>query len=117
MHRILRKAEVLRVLRENEAALRQDYFVKTLALFGSLARDEAGPDSDVDLLVEFDRRIGLFHLVGTAQYIEKRLNLPEDSVDLVIRDAVIPELREPIYGEAIDVFGERQMEVSHPAHS
>lgn len=117
MNQALRKADVLRILRANEAALRRDHFVKTLALFGSVARDQAGPNSDVDLLVEFDRRIGLFHLVGTAQHIDKLLGLPEDSVDLVVRDAVIPELREPIYGEAINVFSERQVEVSHPAHS
>jgi hypothetical protein len=117
MNRILRKAEVLRILRANEAALRRDHFIKTLALFGSVARDEAGTDSDLDLLVEFDRRISLFDLVGAAQHIEKMLGLPEDRVDLVIRDAVIPELREPIYGEAIDVFSEGQVEVSHPAHS
>ena len=113
----MRKDEALRILRTNEATLRRDYFVKSLALFGSMARDEEGPNSDVDLLVEFDRRISLFDLVGTAQYIEKLLNLPEDKVDLVIRDAVIPELREAIYGEAIAVFSERQMEISHPAHS
>jgi hypothetical protein len=115
MNRVLRKADVLRVLREHEAALRRDHFVKSLALFGSVARDEAGPDSDVDLLVEFDRRISLFDLVGAAQHIEKLLGLPEDRVDLVLRRNVIPELREVIYGEAIDVFDAEKVEIPHPA--
>jgi len=35
--------------------------VRSLELFGSVARGEAGPNSDVDLLVEFDRPVGLFH--------------------------------------------------------
>ncbi len=115
MDRVLRKAEVLRTLRANEAALRRDHFVKSLAMFGSVARDEAGPESDVDLLVEFDRRISLFDLVGTAQQIEKLLGLPEDRVDLVLRRNVIPELREILYGEAIDVFDSEKVEIPHSA--
>jgi predicted nucleotidyltransferase len=35
--------------------------VRSLDLFGSVARGDAGPGSDVDLLVEFDRPVGLFH--------------------------------------------------------
>ena len=41
---------------------------------------------------------------------------PYDEIAWELRDAVIPELREAIYGEAVDVFSERQMEVSHSAH-
>ncbi len=115
MNRVMRKADVLRILRANEAALRRDHFFKSLALFGSVARDEAGPNSDVDLLVEFDRRISLFDLVGAAQHIEKLLGLPEDRVDLVLRRNVIPELRDIIYGEAIDVFDAEKVEIPHPA--
>ena len=37
--------------------------VKSLAVFGSVARGDAGPDSDVDFLVEFDRSVGLFHFI------------------------------------------------------
>jgi len=117
MNRVLRKADVLRVLREHEAALRRDHFVKSLALFGSAARDEAGPNSDVDLLVEFDRRISLFDLVGAAQRIEKMLGLPEDRVDLVLRRAVLPELREAIFAEAIDVFDTPILESADSARS
>jgi predicted nucleotidyltransferase len=112
----MKRADVLRILRTNEAALRENYHVKTLALFGSVARDEAGPKSDVDLLVEFDRPISLFDLVGAAQYIEKLLRLPEDGVDLVLRRALLPELREPILAEAIDVFNAPAVEVASSAH-
>jgi predicted nucleotidyltransferase len=112
----MKRADVLRMLRANEPTLRQQYFVKSLALFGSVARDEATPNSDVDLLVEFERRIGLFHLVGTAQYIEKLLNLAEDKVDLVLRRAVLPELQGPIFAEAIDVFDTPVVETADSAH-
>ncbi len=55
----MNRDKVLRTLRANETALRRDYYVKSLALFGSVVRNEAGPGSDVDLLVEFDRPISL----------------------------------------------------------
>ncbi len=56
----------------------------TLAALDTI-RQEAAETSDIDLLVEFDRRISLFHLVGTAQYLEELLGVGEDKVDLVIR--------------------------------
>jgi predicted nucleotidyltransferase len=72
--------------------------VRSLDLFGSVARDEASADSDVDLLVEFDRPIGLFHFFRVQQRLEEILGAP---VDLVMRDAVKPQLRERIFAEAI----------------
>jgi uncharacterized protein len=56
---------VLSALRAQQAVLHARFGVTGLALFGSV-RDEAGQDSDVDLLVEFDRPIGLF------QFMEER---------------------------------------------
>jgi predicted nucleotidyltransferase len=76
--------------------------VKSLALFGSVRRDEAGESSDVDLLVEFDRPIGYFHFFDVQEYLQKLLNVPK--VDLVMRDAVIEELKKDILEEALDVF-------------
>lgn len=93
----MRRDEVLRIIREHEPELR-DLYVAKLELFGSVARDEAGPDSDVDLLVEFDREIGLFHLVRVKDHLADLLGRP---VDLVMRRAVREELRERIYAEAI----------------
>jgi uncharacterized protein len=50
----------------------RDFGVKSLALFGSVVRNEANPGSDVDLLVKFDDRpIGLFHVSRTQHYLEK----------------------------------------------
>jgi len=76
--------------------------VRSLALFGSVARNEAGPTSDVDLLVEFDgRTMGLFGFLEIKEYLEGILGCP---VDLVTRAAVIEELKEDIYGEAVNVL-------------
>ena len=49
---------VIRVLKEKNAELSAQYGVKSLSLFGSVARDEATANSDVDLIVEFSRPVG-----------------------------------------------------------
>jgi hypothetical protein len=72
--------------------------VRSLDLFGSVARGEAGPDSDVDLLVEFDEPIGLFHFVRVQQRLEAILGC---RVDLVMREAVKRQLRDRIFAEAV----------------
>jgi predicted nucleotidyltransferase len=72
--------------------------VRSLDLFGSVARGESGPDSDVDLLVDFDKPIGLFHFFRVQHRIEEILG---SKVDLVMRDAVKRQLRERILAEAV----------------
>ena len=62
---------------------------------------ETDPDSDIDLLIEFDRSIGLFRFVHVHVLLKDRLGGVE--VDLVIRDAVYEELKDEIYTEAVDV--------------
>ena len=57
----MQRDDILKILAEHRDGLRQQFGVKALALFGSAARGEATETSDVDLLVEFDRPIGLFH--------------------------------------------------------
>ena len=70
----------------------------SLEIFGSVARGEAGPDSDVDLLVDFDHPIGLFHFFRVQRALEQFLGC---HVDLVMRDAIKPQLRERILREAV----------------
>ena len=96
----LRLEDVQRILAAHEAELKAQG-VKSLAVFGSVARGDAGPDSDVDLIGEFDRPFGLFKFVHVKEYLESILGCP---VDLVTRDTVYEELKEDIYGEAVDVL-------------
>lgn len=72
--------------------------VRSLDLFGSVARGDAGPASDVDLLVDFDRPIGLFHFFRVQRRLEEILGC---KVDLVMRDAVKRQLRDRIFAEAV----------------
>jgi predicted nucleotidyltransferase len=72
--------------------------IKSIAVFGSFARGEATSESDVDILVEFDKPIGLFDFVRTKYFIEDILGT---EVDLVTPDAIRPALRENILAEAV----------------
>ena len=96
----MRREEVLRILAEKKPELHRKFGVKSIAVFGSTARNEAGPDSDIDVLVEFEHRFGLFDLSNTRFFLEDVLN---EKVDLVPRNSIIPEIREIIIGEAVDV--------------
>lgn len=92
--------DVLRRLSREAPALRDRYGVSRLALFGSFARDEASPGSDLDLLVTFDGRPDFDRFMGLKLYLE---DLFGTAIDLVTPGAVRPELRGPIEREAIDV--------------
>jgi predicted nucleotidyltransferase len=66
-----------------------------------VARHEAGPGCDVDLLVEFARPITLFDLAAVQQLLERCLCVPH--VDLVPRDSVYPAFRDNILRGAVHV--------------
>jgi predicted nucleotidyltransferase len=89
--------EAVRILHEHELDLRAHH-VKALSIFGSVARGEAREDSDVDILVEFDRRVGLLAFVGLKLYLEQILGRP---VDLVTPSGLKSSMRESILREAV----------------
>ena len=69
--------QILQVLADELPYLRQRFGVKRIALYGSYARGTASPRSDVDVLVELERPLGL-QFVALAQYLEDRLGLRVD---------------------------------------
>ena len=93
----MRREEALRRLAEH-----RDEFAAmgagSLSLFGSVARDEAGPDSDVDVLIELSRPLDLFDLGRIQVRLEEILG---QRVDLVMPDTVRPRLRARVLAEAI----------------
>jgi predicted nucleotidyltransferase len=98
---VMKRDEVLRILAAHRDELRREYSVKSLALFGSVARDEATGASDIDILVDFDRRVSLFDLIGLQLRLQDLLRVPK--VDVVMRDAIYPAIKDDILSEAIDV--------------
>lgn len=93
------KHEALRIIELNKKRLKE-FQISTLSIFGSVVRDEATPESDIDILVEFnkDARIGIFELVRLKSYLSEILNA---KADLVTPDALHPMLRDDIMREAI----------------
>jgi predicted nucleotidyltransferase len=75
------------------------YRVKELSLFGSAARGDARPDSDLDFLVEFepDARIGLIAFIGLRQDLEDAIGR---KVDLVPRGGLRPLIRDAVLSDA-----------------
>lgn len=79
----------------------EDHGIIRVRVFGSHARDEAGPDSDVDLLVEFaeDRTPSLLRMIGIEQSLGEKLGCP---VDLATERGLKPRAHAHIAAEAVD---------------
>jgi uncharacterized protein len=86
-----RRAEIVGVARKRHA--------HRIAVFGSVARGEAGPDSDLDLLVDFEQGTSLLDHIGLFQDLEELLGV---GVDVVARSALKPR-DEHIRAEAVDL--------------
>ena len=96
----MKQEVVLQTLKQKNAELITKFGVKSLLLFGSVARNEATSTSDVDLLVEFNRPVGYFGLFALQDYLEKLLGCP---VDLGTPDSLKPYIKERVMGELIRV--------------
>jgi hypothetical protein len=88
----------LRALTPRLQAIIERYGASNLAVFGSVARDQATSTSDVDLLVDLPAGISLFQHAELKQDIE---GLLQRSVDLIRRRNLKPTLRERVEAEAV----------------
>jgi|SRR5208283_442066 predicted nucleotidyltransferase len=93
---------VLETLRTHESELRW-FGVSHASVFGSVARGEAGPNSDVDVLVELDekRPIGIFEYARLKLYVNEILH---GAGDVVNRRTLKPLLRDSILNDTVNVF-------------
>jgi hypothetical protein len=93
----MRREEALRRLAEHRDELTA-MGAGSLSLFGSVARDQARPDSDVDVLIELDRPLSLLDLGRIQIRLEEILG---QRVDLVMPEGLRPRLRARVLAEAI----------------
>lgn len=88
--------DVQRILRVHKEELRERYGVKRIGVFGSYSRGEQKEDSDVDILVEFEKPIGLIDFIRLQEYLESLLGV---KVDLVTKGALKKRIKERILQE------------------
>ncbi len=95
---LLSTARVQGILREQKDDLRVNWGVQSIGLFGSYARGEQNAQSDVDLLVEFNRSVGFFEFLKLEEHLGGLLGA---KVDLVTRKALKPHIGRHILDEVI----------------
>lgn len=93
-------AETIKILQEHQDEFKTRFGVKSLFLFGSLARNETEAGSDVDLLVEFISPPGFDKYMDLKFRLEELLGNP---VDLVMKKALRPEAVPVVEKEAVRV--------------
>lgn len=89
---------IKQVLKENLNLLREKYSVKSIGIFGSYLRGEQKQRSDLDVLVEFEKPIGLFKFLELEEYLGSLLKI---KVDLVSRKALKPRIGKRILEETV----------------
>ena len=87
-------------LRKRLAVLGERYEVESIGVFGSYARHEQGPDSDLDLLVTFKKPIDFFRFVELEDWLSGLLGV---KVDLVTKSALKPRIGHRILAEVVQV--------------
>ncbi len=92
-------AKIIARLRELRPVLEQEMGIKRLRVFGSVARGEAGPDSDVDLIADFDPLPGWGYFtmdeeIGTLLNGRKVDLCTENSIDKYIKKRVLKEVQD-----------------------
>src|SRR5262245_1382709 len=99
----MNRADVIARLKAAEPALRARG-VAALYLYGSYARDEAGEESDIDILVDFEpgRGVGLSNFLTPVETLEKRF--PGKEIGFSTRDSIVPIYLPYIEQSAVRVF-------------
>jgi len=90
---------IKQILTQLKPELKQKYFVNTIGLFGSIVRDDFTEKSDIDIIVDFTRPIGI-EFIDLADFIESKLS---KKVDLVSRNGVKAKYFHQIESEIIYV--------------
>ena len=92
----MKREEIMERLKKERIRL-TDFDIKSLAVFGSVARGEARPDSDIDILVEFNGATTFDRYMNLKFFLEDLLG---HRIDLVTRKGIRPQLASSIEREA-----------------
>lgn len=90
--------QVQKILKENQDELRKKYHIKSLGVFGSVARGDSTETSDIDLLVEFSEAPNMFKFIELENHLS---SLVGKKVDLVTKKALKPAIKDEILQEVV----------------
>jgi len=93
-------SHLIKKIEAHKDNLKEKFSVESLAIFGSVSKGTAGPDSDIDILIKFKKTPGLFGFIDLKQYLEVIVGR---SIDLVTENALKKQLRDEILKEAVRV--------------
>ncbi|NOZ60515.1 MAG: nucleotidyltransferase family protein [Calditrichaeota bacterium] len=97
----MKKLESLRkILAEHKDELISEYAVAKIGIFGSFVKNEQNENSDLDILVEFEKPIDLFTFVNFKNYLSDLLGV---KVDLVMKKALKPKIGQRILEEVVEI--------------
>lgn len=96
--KLMSASEIIRLLSELKAEVRQRYKAEIKGLFGSYMRGEEKEESDIDVLVEFDEGANLLDFTGLSLFLEEKLNR---HVDVVIESTIRQEIKTDIFREIV----------------
>jgi predicted nucleotidyltransferase len=92
--------EIVELLKTIKPTLEKKYHLKSIGVFGSYARYEQKPDSDLDILIELSEPIGLFSYIAMERELSECIGI---KVDLVMKDSLKPRIGQYILKEVITV--------------
>lgn len=85
-------------LKENKEYLKEKYQITNIGIFGSYARGEEVPDSDIDILIEFKEAPDFFKFLTVEEYLE---NLLQKKIDMVRPQGLKKQIKDKILSEVI----------------
>ena len=94
------RQDILTSLKKLKREVVKEYSVRTMGVFGSVARDEQTGQSDIDLLVEFSKPVGFVTFMRLENFLSEQLG---KQVDLVTSDSLKPVIRQDVLSEVIYV--------------
>ena len=86
------------ILKDKKKYLKERFSVQSIGIFGSYVRNEAGKDSDIDILVEFNKPIDFFDFLDLEEYLSELLGV---KVDLVEKQSLKPRIGRRILEEVV----------------
>jgi predicted nucleotidyltransferase len=90
--------EIKEIISQSKPIFQEEYKVKEIGIFGSYVRGEQNEDSDVDVLIAFEKPPSLLKFVELENYLSETIGI---KVDLVMKQVLKPRIGENILAEVI----------------